>query len=109
VFRFETFGDEQVWTDALHLNEVVEKSVDPTSALRVGLKVDADALPAGILEKVDLASPTTTVALLKNGAYAARTANKGYRTLQPRSASRSHDGPTARPGGVSKVAVTSVR
>src|SRR3954469_14340897 len=51
VFRFETFGDEKVWTDTLHMNEVVEKNVDPTTALKVGLKVDADALPAGILEK----------------------------------------------------------
>jgi cytochrome c5 len=68
VFRFETFGDEQLWTDKLHLNEVVEKNVDPTTALTVGLKVDADALPAGILEKVDLKSPATTVALLKMNA-----------------------------------------
>jgi mono/diheme cytochrome c family protein len=68
VFRFETFGDEQLWTDKLHLNEVVEKNVDPTTALKVGLKVDADALPAGILEKVDLKSPATTVALLKMNA-----------------------------------------
>jgi mono/diheme cytochrome c family protein len=65
VFRFETFGDEQLWTDKLRLNEVVEKSVDPTTALKVGLKVDADVLPAGLLEKVDLKSPATTVALLK--------------------------------------------
>ena len=68
VFRFDTFGDEQVWTDKLRLNEVVEKSVDPTTALKVGLKVDADALPPGILEKVDLKSPATTVALLKMNA-----------------------------------------
>ena len=68
IFRFETFGDEQLWTDQLHLNEVVEKNVDPTTALKVGLKVDADALPAGILEKVDLKSPATTVALLKMNA-----------------------------------------
>src|SRR3954463_14536408 len=68
VFRFETFGDEKVWTDTLHMNEVVEKNVDPTTALKVGLKVDADALPAGILEKVDLKSPATTVALLKMNA-----------------------------------------
>ena len=65
VFRFDTFGDEQFWTDTLHLNDVVEKAVDPTTALKVGLKVDADALPPGILEKVDLKSPATTVALLK--------------------------------------------
>ncbi len=68
IFRFDTFGDEQVWTDTLRLHEVVEKSVDPTTALRVGLKVDADVLPAGILEKVDLKSPATTVALLKMNA-----------------------------------------
>ena len=68
VFRFETFGDEQLWTDTLRLNEVVEKNVDPTTALKVGLKVDADVLPAGILEKVDLKSPATTVALLKMNA-----------------------------------------
>ena len=68
IFRFETFGDEQVWTDALRLHEVVEKSVDPVTALKVGLKVDADVLPAGILEKVDLKSPATTVALLKMNA-----------------------------------------
>jgi hypothetical protein len=47
IFRFETFGDEQLWTDTLHLNEVVEKNVDPTTALKVGLKVDATySLPA---------------------------------------------------------------
>ena len=68
MFRFETFGDEQLWTDKLRLNEVVEKHVDPTTALKVGLKVDADALPAGILKKVDLKSPATTVALLKMNA-----------------------------------------
>jgi len=68
VFRFETFGDEKVWTDTLRLHEVVEKSVDPTTALKVGLKVDADVLPAGLLQKVDLKSPATTVALLKMNA-----------------------------------------
>jgi cytochrome c5 len=68
VFRFDTFGDEQVWTDKLRLHEVVEKSVDPTTALKVGLKVDAGVLPPGILDKVDLKSPATTVALLKMNA-----------------------------------------
>ena len=33
VFRFDTFGDEQLWTDTLRLHEVVEKNVDPTTAL----------------------------------------------------------------------------
>ncbi len=68
IFRFDTFGDEQFWTDTLHLNEVVEKAVDPTTALAVGLKVDADVLPPGILAKVDLKNPATTVALLKMNA-----------------------------------------
>src|SRR4051812_29936408 len=68
IFRFDTFGDEQLWTDTLRLNEVVENSVDPTTALKVGLKVDADVLPPGILPKVDLKSPATTVALLKMNA-----------------------------------------
>ena len=65
IFRFDTFGDEQLWTDKLRLHEVVEKNVDPTTALKAGLKVDADALPPGILEKADLKDPATTVALLK--------------------------------------------
>jgi mono/diheme cytochrome c family protein len=65
IFRFDTFGDEQFWTDTLHMNQVVETSVDPTTALKVGLKVDAEALPKGLLGSVDLTSPATTVALLK--------------------------------------------
>ena len=65
IFRFETFGDEQLWTDKLGLHKVVQTSVDPTTALKVGLKVDSEALPPGTLEKADLKSPATTVALLK--------------------------------------------
>jgi cytochrome c5 len=68
IFRFDTYGDEQFWTDTLHLHQVVETAVDPTTALKVGLKVDAEALPPGILAKVDLKSPATTVALLKMNA-----------------------------------------
>ena len=47
------------------MNEVIAQAVDPTTALSVGLKVDADALPPGILKTADLKSPATTVALLK--------------------------------------------
>jgi len=68
IFRFDTFGDEQLWTDKLGLHKVVEEKVDPTTALKVGLKVDSEVLPAGILEKVDLKDPKTTVALLKMNA-----------------------------------------
>jgi cytochrome c2 len=65
IFRFDTFGDEQLWTGKLGLHKVVQEKVDPTTALEVGLKVDAQALPPGTLEKADLKDPRTTVALLK--------------------------------------------
>src|SRR5678815_766500 len=68
IFRFDTFGNETFWSDTLRLHEIVEQGVDPTTALKVGLKVDADVLPAGILQRVDLESPATTVALLKMNA-----------------------------------------
>jgi cytochrome c5 len=64
IFRFDTFGDEQKWTDVLRIHEVIPAAVSPVVALSVGLKVDADALPPGILETVDLNDPATTVALL---------------------------------------------
>ena len=70
IFRTDTFGDEAFWTDTLHMNQVIASAVDPTTALSVGLKVDADALPpavvAGIRDgTISLTSPSTTVALLK--------------------------------------------
>lgn len=70
IFRFETFGDEQFWTDTVRMHEVVQKAVSPTTALKVGLKVDADAIPADVAQaikdgRVDLNSPATTVTLLK--------------------------------------------
>ncbi|HET8624278.1 MAG TPA: hypothetical protein VFM14_11990 [Gemmatimonadales bacterium] len=65
IFRFDTFGDETFWTDTLRMHEVISAAVSPQTALSVGLKVDADALPAGTLETADLTDPATTVALLK--------------------------------------------
>ena len=70
IFRFETFGDETKWTDQLRMHEVIRTAVDPLTALKVGLKVDADALPPAVVNgirdgRVDLGSPATTVALLK--------------------------------------------
>ena len=44
IFRFDTFGDEQLWTNVLKLHEPLA-TVDPATALAVGLKVDVDALP----------------------------------------------------------------
>lgn len=70
IFRYETFGDEQFWTDTARMHEVVQKSVSPKMALSVGLKVDADAIPPDVAQaikagQVDLESPATTVTLLK--------------------------------------------
>src|SRR3954471_13251879 len=65
IFRFDTFGDETFWTDTLRMHEVISAGVSPATALSVGLKVDADALPPGLLASADLNSPATTVALLK--------------------------------------------
>lgn len=70
VFRFDTFGDEQFWTGTLQMNTVIQNNVSPQTALAVGLKVDADALPASVVQgiqngTIDLTSPATTVALLK--------------------------------------------
>ncbi len=73
IFRHETFGDERYWTDTARMHEVIQSSVSPQLALRVGLKVDVDALPQGVRDalaagQVDLGSPATTVVLLKLGA-----------------------------------------
>jgi hypothetical protein len=65
IFRFDTFGDETFWTDTLRIHEVIQTAVSPLTALSVGLKVDAEALPPGTLESADLNDPATTVALLK--------------------------------------------
>ena len=65
IFRFDTFGDEQKWTDQLRMHEVIASSVSPELALAVGLKVDSDAVPLEVLAGADLTSPATTVALLR--------------------------------------------
>jgi hypothetical protein len=78
IFRFDTFGSEAFFGDALQLHKAIagEKNggvgggVSPKTALAVGLKVDTEALPAALVEqikagKVDLDDPATTLALLK--------------------------------------------
>ena len=69
IFRFDTFGDEQLWTDVLRMQEVLP-SVDPTTALAVGLKVDADALPPSVVRglqrgTIDLTDPAVTIELIR--------------------------------------------
>jgi len=69
IFRSDTFGDETFWTDTLMMDKAIA-TVDPTTALMVGLKVDAEALPTevvtGVMNKsISLTDPATTIALLK--------------------------------------------
>jgi hypothetical protein len=69
IFRFDTFGDEQLWTNVLRMHEVLP-TVDPKSALSLGLKVDVDALPREIIRAIrsgtlDLTDPAITVELLR--------------------------------------------
>jgi len=78
IFRFDSFGDEAFWSDLLHIDKAIKgqanggfgPGVSPKTALAVGLKVDAEALPANIVAgiqsgAVDLNDPKTTIALLK--------------------------------------------
>jgi mono/diheme cytochrome c family protein len=44
IFRDDTFGDEQFWTDTARLHEVVGQRIQPLEALDLGLKVDMDRL-----------------------------------------------------------------
>ncbi len=69
IFRFDTFGDEQLWTDTLQMQNVIN-NVSPRTALSVGLKVDSDALPSALIDaikagQVNLDDPAVTVQLLK--------------------------------------------
>src|SRR3954467_10091166 len=78
IFRFDTFGDESFWTDTLRIHDVITSAVDPTTALSVGLKVDAAALPAAVVQgiqdgSISLTDPATTVALLKLNAVVGLT------------------------------------
>lgn len=70
IFRHETFGNEAFWTDTARMHEVIATSVSPRTALAVGLRVDAEALPQAVKDailagQVDLDAPATTVTLLK--------------------------------------------
>ena len=83
VFRFETFGNEGFWTDAVRLQQgVVAAGVTPIKALQLGLMVDVDALDAATQMaiaaevKTDLSpakapllnSPSTTIKLINANA-----------------------------------------
>jgi hypothetical protein len=78
LFRFDSFGSEAFWGDALQLHKAIAGAknggvgggVSPKTALSVGLKVDTEALPPALVAqikagKVNLDDPATTLALLK--------------------------------------------
>lgn len=78
IFRYDTFGSEGFYGDVLRLHDAIKgealggvgPGVSPVTALAVGLKVDANALPPQLLQairqgRVDLEDPATTVALLQ--------------------------------------------
>jgi hypothetical protein len=78
IFRFDTFGDEAFWGDTIKLHQAIQgkrfggvgRGLSPEAALKVGLKVDVDALPHDLIEnlkhgRVDLDDPAITLALLK--------------------------------------------
>ncbi|HET7849803.1 MAG TPA: hypothetical protein VFL51_12160 [Pseudolabrys sp.] len=87
IFRYDTFGSEHFWGDTLQLHKAIAGAknggvgpgVSPKTALAVGLKVDADALPAALKRqikagRVNLDDPATTIALLKLNAVVGVTA-----------------------------------
>ena len=78
IFRHDTFGDQAWWGDTLQLHKAIEGSklgglgpgISPKTALALGLKVDAAALPKKVVAaikagKVNLDDPATTLTLLK--------------------------------------------
>ena len=78
IFRKDTFGNQAFWGDALRLHQAIAgranggvgPGLSPNSALALGLKVDANALPAELKKamrqgRVNLDDPATTLALLK--------------------------------------------
>src|SRR4051794_32576832 len=83
TFRFDTFGDQDFWGGTLHLNQAIAGSanggvgpgVSPKTALAVGLKVDADAIPAMLAQQIKagagkLDQPPTTPGLFRPDAPA---------------------------------------
>lgn len=83
VFRSETFGNEGFWTDAMRVPQgMADHKVTPLDALKTGLTVDADLIPADLKDalskelKTDLTpehapmlnDPATTTKLVEAGA-----------------------------------------
>src|SRR6185503_6634100 len=75
IFRYDNFGNQDFWGGKLGLHRAIAGAklggvgpgVSPKTALSVGLKVDAAALPPGAT-KANLDDPATTLALLRANA-----------------------------------------
>ena len=70
IFRLDTFGSEQLWTNVLQMQHVITQKVSPKIALSVGVKVDVEALPSAVIDglrnnQLNLDDPAVTVQLLK--------------------------------------------
>ncbi len=68
IFRFDRFGSHLFFSRTLKLFEPI-RELGPVDALGVGLKVDVEALPSGVLAALqdgtlDLADPANTIALI---------------------------------------------
>ena len=86
TFRYDTFGDEDFWGGQLRLHDAVKGAklggvgagVSPNQALKLGLKVDSEAVPKALAETIKkggapLDDPASTVALLKANAVVGLT------------------------------------
>src|SRR6476646_8375060 len=92
VFRFETFGNEGFWTDAVRLPAgIMAARVTPLQALQLGLQVDADMVdpatkaqlaaelqadPSGRSSKI-LNDPAVTMKLVEAGAVMGMSPRNG--------------------------------
>jgi hypothetical protein len=86
TFRHDTFGSEDFWGGQLRLHDAVQgeklggvgAGVGPNQALKLGLKVDSEAVPKALADVIKkggapLDDPASTVALLKANAVVGLT------------------------------------
>ena len=86
TFRYDTFGDEDFWGGQLRLHDAIQgqalggvgAGVSPNQALKLGLKVDVEAVPKALADVIKkggapLDDPASTLALLKANAVVGLT------------------------------------
>jgi cytochrome c5 len=90
-FRYDTFGNDAFWGGTLRLHEAIEGSrfggvgagLSPAAALRLGLKVDSNALSPWVIQlirrgRINLNDPAVTIALLDADAVVGLSANRSH-------------------------------